>query len=139
MIKVRAFIRKLPYYKVLGDTVLVHGGIYNIVYREEDEPADITSEELMKKQFNEDMVWARPTKHRYGYNMSFNKDIKFIVGHTPTRNLTPHYEDDVFVKGNTTYIDCGLAWGGRLSCMCLDTGEMFYQDNEDEPFERESW
>ena len=139
MIKVRAFLRKLPYYKVLGNTVLVHGGIYNHIFREGDEPADISPETLMKKQLNQDMVWARPTKHMYGYNMTFNKDIKFVVGHTPTRHFTPHYEDDIFVKGNTTFIDCGIAWGGRLGCMCLDTGEYFYQDNIDEPEKIDSW
>lgn len=139
MIKVRAFLRKLPYYKVLGNTVLVHGGIYNHIFREGDEPADISPETLMKKQLNQDMVWARPTKHMYGYNMTFNKDIKFVVGHTPTRHFTPHYEDDIFVKGNTTFIDCGIAWGGRLGCMCMDTGEYFYQDNIDEPEKIDSW
>ena len=132
MIKVRAFIRKLPYYKIIGNTVLVHGGIYNNVFNERDESSKITPLGLMRKQYKDDLVWARPTKHMYGYNMTMNDDIKFIVGHTPTRKLTPNHENDVFVKGNTTYIDCGMAWGGRQSCICLDTGEIFYQDKLDE-------
>ncbi len=47
-------------------------------------------------------------------------DKTLIVGHVPT-------EEHRIVRGrNVIAIDCGVAFGGKLGCLCLETGEEFY-------------
>ena len=47
-------------------------------------------------------------------------DRVVVVGHTPT--ASGKIERD----GGLVRIDCGLKDGGRLGCLCLETGEEFY-------------
>lgn len=43
-----------------------------------------------------------------------------IVGHVPTAN-------GKITRGvGSIFLDCGVAFGGRLGCLCLETGEEFY-------------
>jgi serine/threonine protein phosphatase 1 len=47
-------------------------------------------------------------------------DKTMIVGHVPD-------ESGKIRRGeNVIAIDCGVAFGGRLGCLCLETGEEFY-------------
>lgn len=63
-----------------------------------------------------------------------------LCGHTPTGNMIwktdgMYLDDDknsIWVNGkkNVFLIDCGSGFaGGRLACMCLETGERFYSKN----------
>lgn len=69
-----------------------------------------------------DLVWERPD-----YETPYFQDRYVVTGHTPTmaipENPRPGY---IFRKNNHIAIDCGAAFGGRLGCLCLDTGEEFY-------------
>lgn len=53
-----------------------------------------------------------------------------IIGHTPVQN----FNRTEIVKLPSLYaehqflIDCGAAYGGKLACICLETGEVYYQD-----------
>ena len=51
--------------------------------------------------------------HRY-------EDRVVIIGHTPTKSGSIERE------GNIIRIDCGIKDGGKLGCLCLETGEEFY-------------
>ena len=59
-----------------------------------------------------------------------DKNIQLICGHTPTVHLSGKLPMEVFRSGNVTFIDCGCAYpsseGGRLACLCLDTGAICY-------------
>ena len=78
-------------------------------------------------------VWKR--WHRYD---TFSGDFTMIFGHTPTK----HYQDDVPMKlwyGNHMIgIDCGSGYPedgpdseyGRLACLRLDDGKVFYSEEE---------
>ena len=43
-----------------------------------------------------------------------------IVGHAPTAS------GKIEREGNVIRMDCGAGRGGRLACLCLETGEEFY-------------
>ena len=56
---------------------------------------------------------------------------KFIVtGHTPTGLIDPAYKGRIWRKNNHIAIDCGAVFHHPLGCICLDTLEEYYT-NED--------
>lgn len=60
----------------------------------------------------------------------YDKDITLICGHTPTIHLSPVIPMEVYRERNILFIDCGCAYGtekgGRLACLCLETGKVIY-------------
>ena len=97
----------------VGDQVyiLVHAGLGNFA----------PDKEMWEYELHE-LVWERPD-----YEMPYFPDKYVITGHTPTMfiedNPRPGY---IFRKNNHIAIDCGAGFGGRLGCICLETGEEFY-------------
>lgn len=94
------------------DYILVHGGLGNFAPDKELEEYDLF-----------DIVWTRPD-----YEKPYFDDIYVITGHTPTQyieaNEHPGY---IYRKHNHIAIDCGACHpDGRLSAICLETGEEFY-------------
>ena len=91
--------------------ILVHAGLGNFA----------PDKEMWEYELDE-LVWQRPD-----YEMQYFPDKYVITGHTPTMfiegNPRPGY---IFRKNNHIAIDCGAGMGGRLSCLCLETGEEFY-------------
>ena len=73
-----------------------------------------------------DLVWERPD-----YNIPYFHDKYVVTGHTPTmlipENRNPGY---IYRNQNHIAIDCGASFGGRLGCLCLDTGKEFYVEIE---------
>lgn len=61
---------------------------------------------------------------------AFDPSVTLICGHTPTVYLQPKYPMEVFRARNMLFIDCGCAYptaeGGRLACLCLETGRIIY-------------
>lgn len=61
---------------------------------------------------------------------AYDQDTTLICGHTPTIHLSPTIPMEVYRARNILYIDCGCAYdadeGGRLACLCLDTGKIVY-------------
>ena len=96
--------------------LLVHGSPVSKYSPEYTQYAD-------KKEY---AVWNRfdPQLDKY------DQDTTLICGHTPTIHLSPVIPMEVYRAGNILYIDCGCAYGtnegGRLACLCLDTGEIVY-------------
>lgn len=95
--------------------LLVHSGIGNF-----SPGKDIEEYSL------HDLVWTRAD-----YNIRYFDDDTYVVsGHTPTQviegNPKPGY---IYRHNNHIAIDCGACFpGGRLACICLDTGKEYYSD-----------
>lgn len=91
--------------------LLVHAGLGNF---RPDKP-------IWEYEIHE-LVWERPD-----YEKPYFQDKYVVTGHTPTLlipgNSHPGY---IFRKNHHIAIDCGVSCGGRLGCLCLDTGEEFY-------------
>jgi len=51
---------------------------------------------------------------------TYYEDKTLIVGHVPTESGKIERGESVIA------IDCGVCKGGRLACLCLETGEEFY-------------
>jgi serine/threonine protein phosphatase 1 len=63
------------------------------------------------------------------YNEPFPGDVILVTGHIPTFVLDDEYRGKIYRKHNHIAIDCGAESheeGGRLGCICLETGEEFY-------------
>ncbi len=100
-----------------GSFLLVHAGLGN--YEPGKDILDYTVE---------DIVWERAD-----YSVKYFEDKFVVTGHTPTQaieeNPAPGY---IFKMNNHIAIDCGACFqGGRLSAICLDTGEEFYSSTKE--------
>lgn len=85
------------------DYVLVHAGI-----------ADFDPDTALDDYEPEDFFVAAEQGE------TFFDDRILVVGHAPTES--GRIERD----GNVIRVDCGVANGGKLGCLCLETGEEFY-------------
>lgn len=82
--------------------VLVHAGI------------DCFDPEKPLDAYEPENFFATPKEEAY------YEDRVVIVGHAPTKSGSIERE------GNIIRIDCGIKDGGKLGCLCLETGEEFY-------------
>ena len=123
------FLNETPLYKVIGNVILVHSGVY---LTGTDLFDDIES--FMSFQREDDLLWSR--KNFYGYEGI--PGYRIFFGHTPTASLRESLGESVEVPlsvwydptyGDKVGLDCGAVFGhlgGRLGCVCLDSGEEFY-------------
>ena len=55
-----------------------------------------------------------------------------IFGHTPTQHYTGQLPMEIWYGDHCIAVDCGSGYpeesGGRLSCLCLDDGRVFYSE-----------
>ena len=49
-----------------------------------------------------------------------------VTGHTPTQTLNPNFKPVIFKENRHFAIDCGVVFGGRLACLCLDDLHEYY-------------
>ncbi len=79
-----------------------------------------------------DFLWERPSSFHPNLRIAdLPQNTGFIIGHTPTLNITPHRPDIFFGEGNIINVDCGAGfpqYGGRLGCLQLDNGTVEYLD-----------
>ena len=91
--------------EVKGKTyLLVHAGIADF-----DPDADL--DDYMPEDFFTEAA---------NLGATYYPDKTLIVGHTPTESGKIERGDGVIA------IDCGVAEGGKLACLCLDNGKEFY-------------
>ncbi len=83
--------------------VLAHAGLGN--YTPDKTPEDYLPEEVFESVLPD---------------ADFFADNVLVLGHTPTASGAIERRDGVI------YLDCGAGRGGRLGCLCLETGEEFY-------------
>ena len=110
------FIRDfLPYEELTAagqKYLLVHAGLKNF---------------SPKKPLDEyrlsELVWESPD-----YSRRYFKDIVIVSGHTPTLAIDGcEHPGFIYRTDGHIAIDCGACFaGGRLGCICLETGEEYY-------------
>ena len=92
--------------------LLVHAGLGNFRRRRKLENYSL-----------DELVWERPD-----YQRRYFENVEVVSGHTPTQlidgNPRPGY---IYRENGHIAIDCGACFpGGRLACICLETGEEYY-------------
>lgn len=70
----------------------------------------------------DDFLWGKPD-----YGTVYDESMVIVTGHTPTDLIEEGYEGRIWKKNNHIAIDCGAGFGGPVGCICLQTGEEFYQ------------
>lgn len=49
-----------------------------------------------------------------------------VTGHTPTQTINTNFQPLIYKKNRHFAIDCGIVFGGRLACLCLDDLHEYY-------------
>lgn len=76
-----------------------------------------------KKCGIEEFTFGKPE-----YDKVYFPNKYIITGHTPTGFIDRDYMGKIFKQNNHIVIDCGVAFGNSLGCICLDTLEEIYVD-----------
>lgn len=63
-----------------------------------------------------------------GLNGFKDENTFLVTGHTPTFGIRKDGKQLVYEENGHLAIDCGCVYGGKLAAYCLDTGEIFYVD-----------
>ena len=96
--------------------LLVHGG-----------PDRFFKESMQSGKYSSDVLWERIE--------DFDEDLipgyEIIVGQTPTSYYGQEYEGKIITGFHNYLIDCGCVYGYTLGCLCLDTLETYYIENEE--------
>lgn len=117
------FLSTRPLYKILGNTVLVHGGVI-------PQKKHYSSwQELMEEQDRQTLLWVKEEFLLHPFDI--NLEGRVIFGHTPTSEIqrvrgekqTPGV---VWIEGKRMGIDGGYLFGGRLIAVCLDMNKIYY-------------
>lgn len=94
--------------------VLVHAGLCNF-----------TPDRPLENYHISELIFKVPD-----YERVYFPDKYLVTGHLPTRCIEGNNgEDKIYRVNNHIAIDCGsgcVSEGGRLGCICFDTGEEFY-------------
>ena len=90
--------------------ILVHAGLGN--FSKNKKLKEYTPEELLLSRTNPET------------RLFDDESIYVVSGHTPTLNITG--KSEIYINNNNICIDCGVVFGGKLGCICLDTMEEFY-------------
>ncbi len=117
------FLSTRPLYKIIGNTVLVHGGV--ILHKEQYS----SWEELLKEQDRQTLLWTKEEFLTHPFDI--NLEGRVIFGHTPTSEIQRVRGEEqtpgkVWLDGKRMGIDGGYLFGGRLIAVCLDTDEIYY-------------
>ncbi len=90
--------------------IMTHAGLGN--FRSDKRLSEYTDEEL---------IFGRKDPDKQYFD---NENIYLIWGHTPTRLISG--KDEIYKSCNNILIDCGVAFGGKLACLCLETMKEYY-------------
>ena len=110
--------------------VEVNGRMYKLVHAapmEEYEPQDRYKNPIYFT------VWKR-----FENDYTFSGDYTLVFGHTPTRYFQPQIPMEIFYGNRMIGIDCGSGYPedgpdsryGRLACLRLEDGRVFYSQEE---------
>lgn len=125
-LRILEYIKNLPYYRIItvGEKryVLIHGGLGDAY------PRGIAPENWVPYMPLYELLWTRPD---FELDYFCDPNTYLIVGHTPTFLLREPGNPATIYHSDTRIIDvdCGAGFpehGGRLGCLCLETGEEFY-------------
>lgn len=83
-----------------------------------------------------EFLWSRPKDFHATLRLKgVREGARFIFGHTPTFLVGPRTPRMLRGKGNLTNVDCGAVYeeyGGRLACLCLESGAGYYVSSKEE-------
>lgn len=112
--RILEYIEEFSLYETLSvdnrDFVLVHAGL-----------KDFSPDKPLEDYLIDDMLWDR-----CDYDRVYFKDKYLVTGHTPTFMIDESYRGKIYVKNNHIAIDCGVVYGEKLGCICLDSMEQYY-------------
>lgn len=63
---------------------------------------------------------------RIDYNKQYFQNKVFVSGHSPTFFIGEEWRGKIYNKNNHFAVDCGLIYGERLACVCLNNMDVFY-------------
>lgn len=110
------YIDETPWYDVVDVSnrtfILVHSGLGNFEH----------GKRLSQYSFAE-IAWMRPDYEKQYFQDS---SIYIVSGHTPT--IAVSGKPEIYHSHHNVLIDCGVTFGGKLACLCLDTMNEFYVD-----------
>ena len=110
------YLKTLPYYAVVDNYILVHGG-YNMKYYKEG--TDVY--DFLKSQYEFDILWVRD---EFILHNSF-PGYKTIFGHTVTHEISGEYK--IWYSKDKIGIDCGaFLSSGKQALLRLDDLKEFY-------------
>lgn len=90
--------------------ILVHSGL-----------GHFSPSRKLKEYTLEELAYMRPDFERQYYN---DPTVYIVSGHTPTLAVTG--KPEIYQSHNNILIDCGVTFGGKLACLCLDTMQEYY-------------
>lgn len=118
--RILRWLEATPLYVFMDRFLLVHAGIRPY--------PGLPTAEVMAKQEVHDLLWIREDF----YTQPALPDYTVIFGHSRTPRLWGQEKMDIWhdpVHHDKIGIDCwanGVAQGGRLACLSLDSGQEFY-------------
>ena len=118
--EIAEWLDRLPLYYELRaggrDFLLAHAGVGR--YAPEKDPAACGLD---------DFIWGRTD-----YSRAYYADRLLVTGHTPTVLIDPRSRGKIWRGNNHIAVDCGAVFFGTLGCLCLDTLEEYYIQEERE-------
>jgi len=84
---------------------------------------------MKRGNYSTDVLWERI--ERWDIDKDLIPGYEIIVGHTPTYHYGQQYEGKIIRNTHKYLIDCGCVFGYTLGCLCLDTKETYYIENEE--------
>ena len=90
--------------------VLVHAGINNF-----------DTSRALDKYSPEDFLFGK-----CNYNEVYYHDKFLVSGHTPTFTIKEELKGKILIENNHIAIDCGVVYGEKLGCICLNNLKTFY-------------
>ena len=90
--------------------VLVHAGL-----------PDFKKEKPLDEYTIKELITATPD-----FSRTYFDDKILVTGYTPTFEYSEDYRGRIYRRNGQIGINCGVAEGEDLACLCLDTGEEFY-------------
>lgn len=118
------FLRALP----LNIDITVNGTQYKLVH---GAPVENYTESSMYDSLTQFAVWARLYQDEVP-----SGNYVLVFGHTPTAHYQRSVPMEPWYGDNCIGVDCGCGYPetgydqplGRLACLCLDNGKVFYSD-----------
>lgn len=89
---------------------LAHSALKERPYREFD-----------KTMSNDKHIWER-----MDYNKPYFQDKYFVSGHSPTFFIGAEWKGRIYKNCHHIAIDCGVVYGEKLGCICLDDLTEYY-------------
>lgn len=124
------YLKALP----LNADLHINGQWFKLVHGTAEEVYDTCQDTLNESKMHF-CVWDRDSIFKLA-----EEDFITVFGHTPTASFQRERPLEVFRYKNIIGIDCGSGWplrdgmgrpyGGRLACICLDDGQVFYSKSE---------